>query len=88
MGCCGGSSRPPIRGPSVAPRSGRGPTSHPSGPTTQPPLQFLGPRPATVIGPVTGRRYRVLPSTPIAVDPRDQRGLLATPHFTQRSNRP
>ena len=89
MGCCGGRSPSPVSSPAgVTTRRPGGPPSS-SAPDPQPPgrpvrLTYHGARPATVIGPVTGRRYRLDPAAPgVEVDPRDQRGLLATTRFTK-----
>lgn len=88
MGCCGGRYPAPARGAGATTTrtGGSSSGSAPDAIAPAPPLRlsYHGTRPATVIGPVTGRRYRVDPAAPsVVVDPRDQRGLLATAHFTR-----
>jgi hypothetical protein len=90
MGCCSGRSPSPVSRPAgVTTRRPGGPSSGAAGPDPQPPrtsvrLTYRGARPATVIGPVTGRRYRFDLAAPgVEVDPRDQRGLLATTYFAK-----
>jgi hypothetical protein len=87
--CCGGGRSPsPVRGPigGATMRAGPAPggAPHPAPPSGPVRLTYHGTRPATVIGPVTGRRYRLDPGAPgVEIDPRDQRGLLATTRFTR-----
>ena len=59
-------------------------------PTATPPKQFIvqfehvGKTSLTVIGPISGRRYRFdRPSARLPIDPRDRPGLLRVPSLRQ-----
>lgn len=84
MGCCGGSRR---TGESSG---GRRRTSVAQGRAARTDaqmrrhehayFQYVGDTAVTVLGPVTGRRYRFsVPGAVVAVDPRDRRSVAAVP---------
>lgn len=87
MGCCGGSRRtvaatsgarvsPALHTPSDGgARVKRLPHAY---------FQYSGRTALTVVGPVSGRRYRFSgPGQVVAVDPADRRALASVPHLRQ-----
>ena len=83
MGCCGQQRQQVHREASIDRAAG---TKSKSAPITLPDayFQYQGERGLTVIGPVSGKRYRFgYAGAVMAVDPRDRRSLTAIHHLKQ-----
>ncbi len=84
MSCCGGKRRAYFGGQPVqqAPESSGGVTGAREVPHAGILFQYVGRTGMTVIGPITGRRYRFeRGGAPVEVDARDSPGLFAVPNL-------
>lgn len=83
MGCCG-QQRQQVQGQAPIDRVNNAPSNSASITLPDVYFQYLGDRGLTVIGPISGKRYRFnYPGTVMAVDPRDRRSLTAIHHLKQ-----
>jgi hypothetical protein len=86
MSCCGQQRLTPsqntLRAPTAAPQADRSDIVSASAPSTGVPFQYTGRTALTVIGPVSGRRYRFNgPNAVVQVDPRDRESLQSVPRL-------
>jgi hypothetical protein len=80
MACCG-TSRAPLFGPGTVP-SQKAPASSSGARRYRVQFEYVGRTALTVIGPVSGTRYRfVQPGAVVTVDARDRPGLAAVPNL-------
>lgn len=80
MGCCGGGRRGSVR---IAP-AGRARDGSPPARRFSVTFEYVGSTALTVVGPVTGRRYRFdRRGARVVVDPRDRPGLARVPRLRE-----
>ncbi len=83
MGCCG-QQRQQIQGQATIEREAGAPSRSASITLPDAYFQYQGDRGLTVIGPISGKRYRFsYPGAVMAVDPRDRRSLTAIHQLKQ-----
>jgi hypothetical protein len=91
MSCCGRQQQPFMGIPAVSQPPSPIPTHHPQGAAaSHPPLffEYVGRTGLTVIGPITGRRYRFdQRGSRVAVDPADEPSMAAVPQLRQVAGR-
>jgi hypothetical protein len=86
MPCCG-EMRQPAAGPMIPSRGdGRGVNTGRGDLFFEIKFEYTGQTALTVVGPVSGRRYRFgQPGSRLVVDPRDRPGLAMNPKLRQRN---